>query len=181
MKSIKHGTCCILLLFALDMQSLVDVAREEAERRRQLEQQGVHGKVIEGNGLKGTAVEGNVTTSTERPVMPAKSSGRADDAKAQASLRRYQTAIKKLDREIQQTETKLDSLQDRLQSEKWQNPKSGRSSSRSRARDSTRLQAQMEKLQAKLKQLRDERFEVFEAGKKMGFLPGDLDGRGLMP
>ncbi len=182
MRNLKFGACCILLLFTLDPQSLVDFARQEAERRRQLELQGVQGKVIDGNGRHLTPDSGNLSTSTGPNAEQGAPSGRPETAKDQASLRRFQTALQKLDREIQRTDSRLASVQSRIQAEKWENLKTGRSSGRSRTKDSpTRLQTEMENLQAKLKELRDERFDVFEAGKKMGFLPGELDGKGLMP
>jgi chromosome segregation ATPase len=182
MRNFRFGACCIFLLLTLDAQSLVDFARQEAERRRQLEQQGVHGKVIEGNGQRLEPDSGNLSTSTEPGVTHGTASGRQDTAKDQASLRRFQTALRKLDREIQRTDSRLASLQSRIRAEKWENVKTGRSAGRSRTKDSrSKSQAEMEKLQAKLKELRDERFEVIEAGKKMGFFPGELDGKGLMP
>ncbi len=182
MRNLRCGAYCILLLFTLNTQSLVDFARQEAERRRQLEQQGVHGKVIEGNGEHLAPDSGNLSTSTETGVTRETASGRQDTEKDQASLRRFQTALRKLDREIQRTDSRLASLQARIRAEKWENVKTGRSAGRSRTKDSrSKSQAEMEKLQAKLKELHDERFEVFEAGRKLGFLPGELDGKGMMP
>jgi len=182
MKNLRFGTCCVIVLFTLAPQSLVDFARQEAERRRQLEQQGVQGKIIEGNGQHLTPDSGTLTTSTEPGADVAVPSRRQETPKDQASLRRFKTSLQKLDREILRLEARLASVKSRIQNEKWEKIKTGRSSNRSRTNDfGSKLQAEMEKLHTKLKELRDERFDVFEAGRKMGFLPGELDGKGLMP
>jgi hypothetical protein len=179
MRCLKIRSCCVILLLALDMQSLVDVARQEAERRKQLEQQGIKGKVIEANGGS-VAPKGNVTTSTGPSIAPEKTPQRSDSTKVRASLGRFQTALKKLDREIQKTENRLASMRARLQAEKRAPIRLGRSSGSSKSRNSqSQLQNQIDDLQQKLKQLRDERFDVWESGKKAGFLPGELEGRFL--
>lgn len=169
------------MLLALNMQSLVDVAREEAGRRRLLEQQGIEGKVVRGSDVP-LAPNGNISTSSGPTIVPEKTSARSGSPKGQASLRSYQTALKKLDREIQQNEERLASRRARLQDEKWVLSKTRRASSRSRTKNSqSQLQAGIEALQIKLKRLRKERFEVYESGKKAGFLPGELDGKGIIP
>ena len=180
MRNLKFGSCCVVLLLALDMQSLVDVAREEAERRKQLEQKGIHGRVIDGNSAQVSPNGGNVTTSTGTANTPEKASTKTDSTKAQSSLRRYQAALKRLDRAIRQIEERLVSRRNRLQTDKWETLKKGRSSSRIKNSQS-RQQTEIEELQEKLNRLRDERLEVYESGKKEGFLPGELEGKGIMP
>jgi hypothetical protein len=178
---LQFRSCCLVFLLALEVQSLVDIAREEAERRKLLEQQGIEGKVIIGNGVS-LAPNGNVTTSTGLPTVPEKASVQSDAPKSQASVGRYQTALKKLDREIRQTEERLASRRARFQAERWAPIQLGRSSGRSQAKNSqNKLQAEIEELQIKLKRLQEERFEVYESGKKAGFLPGELEGRGIIP
>ena len=178
---VQFRSCCLVLLLALDVQSLVDIAREEAERRKQLEQQGIEAKVIIGNGVS-LPPSGNVTTSTGPPTVPEKTSERSDAPKGQASVGRYQTALKKLDREIRQTEERLASRRARFQDERWAPVQLGRSSGRSQPKNSQgKLQAEIEELQIKLKRLQEERFEVYESGKKAGFLPGELEGKGIIP
>ncbi len=60
----------------------------------------------------------------------------------------------------------------RLQAEKRANFKSGKASKGAGAENpQSRLQAEIETLQIKLKQLRDERFEAYEAGKGRAFCP----------
>jgi predicted RNase H-like nuclease (RuvC/YqgF family) len=172
---------CAVLLLLFHMQSLVDVAREEAERRQRLEEQGIVAKVIDGNTV-GQARHGNVSTSTEPDSKQKESPSRSGSAKSRGSVQTYRSALQKLDRAIHQNEARLASMRTRLQAEKWANPKSGKSSNRTGTTDQqARLQSEMDDLQLKLKQLRDERFEVYEAGKKAGFMPGELEGRGIIP
>jgi chromosome segregation ATPase len=181
MRCLKFRSYCAVLLLAFDMQSLVDVAREETERRKSLEQQGIEGKVVEGNGPS-LAPNGNITTSTGPAIVPEKTSTRSGSPKGHATLYNYQTALKKLDREIGQNEERLASRQARLQAEKWVLPKTRRVSGGSRTKSSQgQLQAEIEGLQTKLKRLRKERSEVYELGKKAGFLPGELENKGLVP
>jgi len=35
-------------------------------------------------------------------------------------------------------------------------------------------------LEAKLKRLKQERLEAYETGRKAGYLPGELDGKGII-
>jgi predicted nucleic acid-binding Zn-ribbon protein len=128
------------------------------------------------------APNGNITTSTGPSIAPERVSARSDPAKGQASLRRYQSALKKLDREIKKTETSLASKRARLRAEKSAPIKMGRSSGSGKTRNlQSQLQNQIEELQIKLKQLRKERLDVYDSGKKAGFLPGELEERGLIP
>jgi hypothetical protein len=159
----------------------VDVAREEAERRRHLEEQGIEARVINGNA-SGPAHHGNITTSTEPDQKPQEFPSHSSSAKSRKSAQAYRAALQKLDRAIQQNEARLTSKRASLQAEKWQNPKSWKVSNRTRTQDQQlQLQSEIAELQIKLRQLRDERFEVYEAGKKAGFLPGELEGKGIVP
>ena len=160
------------------MQSLADVAREEAERRRLLEQQGIEGKVFDGDAAQ-LAPNGNLTISTTPSALPKKE--RIASPKGQTSARSYRTALQKRDRAIRQAEERLESRRARLQAGRWALP-SGRASGRNRTTDTeSRLQEEIEDLQAKLKELRQERAEIYEEGRKAGFLPGELDGKGIVP
>ena len=94
----------------------------------------------------------------------------------------YRTSLQKLDRAIQQTEARLASKRARLRPGSGQIPAAEWRRAKTRLKIAQgRLQAEIEELQLKLKQLRDERFEVYEAGKKAGFMPGELDGKGIIP
>ena len=174
-------SCSLVFLLIFNMQSLVDVARDEAERRKRLEEQGIEARVIDENAA-GLARQGNITTSTEPAAAVQMPSVRSDPLKSQGSLRSYRSALQKLDRAIQQNEAHLAAKRARMQAEKWANLKSGKASKGSGAENpQSRLQAEIDALQIKLKQLRDERFEAYEAGKRAGFLPGELEGKGIIP
>ena len=166
-------------LFALSTQSLSDLARQEAERRKALEEQGIQGKVV-GANPENLAPDGNLTTSTpdtrEHSEKPSARNGRP------ASLKTYRSAIERLERSISKTEDQLKLLRSRLQEERWALPKVGRVSRRSGTADSrNRIQTQVGELEIKLKQMQKERADVYEKGKKAGFLPGELDGKGIIP
>ncbi len=163
----------------LAAQSLAEVARKEAERRRELDLQGVEAKVIDGNTVQ-LAPNGNLSTSS-----PAPGSHAPDDPAGRVSRGRsrpYQTRIQRLDREIRSAEDRIAALRERLRAERWALPKVGKlSRSSGSATTQERLQNQIRELDSKLKQLRRERREVWDEGRRAGFQPGELDGRGLVP
>jgi hypothetical protein len=170
----------LALMVVFWMQSLADVAREEAERRKQIDQQGIEVKVFESNNS--LASKGNQTTSTSPRPVSLQNETSSDSRKNRATLKSYRSALQKLDRAIRQDETQLELLRTRLRSEKWALPKVGRISRNSPAADNqAKLQSQIEALQIKLEQARQERMEIYQAGKKDGYLPGELDGKGTIP
>jgi hypothetical protein len=172
-------SCSLVFLLIFNMQSLVDVAREEGERRKRLEEQGIEARVLDENAA-GLARHGNITTSTEPAASVHMPSVRSDSLKDQGSVRSYRSVLQKLDRAIQKNEAQLAAKRARLQAEKRANFKSGKASKGAGAENpQRRLQAEIETLQIQLKQLRDERFEAYEAGKRAGFLPGELEGKAL--
>lgn len=165
----------------IGMQSLADVAREEAERRRLLEQQGIEGKVIDGDA-KRLAPDGNLSISTAPESAPKNLPKQSVSRKSEPSLRVFRAKLEALDRAIQKGEERAQFLQARLNAERWAPPKVGRISRRVNTADlQSRLQQQLEELQIKLKHLRQERAETYDAGKKAGFLPGELEGKGIVP
>jgi hypothetical protein len=177
----QFGTLCMSVLFVFGMQSLTDFARQEAERRRLLEEQGIQGKVIVNNAASPASNE-DLSGAGVSPSKQEKRAERSESPKGRNSANSYRTTLQKLDRQIQQSEDRLASLQARLQAEKWSRPKTRHASSRSQKKNSTgQLQAQIEELQLKVKRLREERFEVYESGKKAGFMPGELDGKYTNP
>jgi hypothetical protein len=181
MRTTKLRSCCLATFIVLGMQSLADVAREEAQRRRLLEEQGIEGKVLEGKAVPLTT-DSNRTKSRISSGAPKSRSTQSDSPKGQNSARRYKTALQKLDRTIRQDEERLQSRRLRLQAERWALPKVGRVSARSQSTDSQdRLKREIEDLETKLKQLRRERAEIYEEGRQAGFLPGELDGKGIIP
>ena len=173
-----------MVFFVLfSMQSLVDIARKEAERRKQLEQQGIEGKVFEGNPVPSNP-DVNVTVWTDPPPAAGtqKTSARNDSSKKKESARSFRKALQKLDRLIKQHKDRLKSRRARLQSARWSIATTGRTAGRGKAANSqSKLQEEIEELEIKLKSLRRERAEIYEEGRKEGFLPGELDGHGIMP
>jgi hypothetical protein len=181
MRTKKMRSCCIAAFIVLGTQSLADIAREEAERRKLLEQQGIEGKVIESNPASNPS-NGSQTISTIPSAESRGKSTRAASRKGQPSVHSFRNALKKLDRTIRQEERRLESRRARLQAERWAPPKVGKLSSRNQSEDTqNRLRAEIEELQLKLKELRRERAEIYDEGKKAGFLPGELEGKGLVP
>jgi hypothetical protein len=181
MRSLTLKSYGMVLFLILDAQSLVDIAREEAERRRIIDQQGIEAKVIEGSSDQ-TARNANVTTSSDSGMVSTGPPARPSASKGKSSPDGYRRSLQKLDREIRQSEERLTSKRARMQAEKWANPKGGKTSNRGQSGASqSQLQAEIEDLQIHLRQLRKERLEVYEDGKKAGFLPGELEGKGHMP
>ncbi len=177
--SFKNSSLAVLLLLAF--QSLADVARQESERRRRMDEQGVEAKIIEGEPEL-LAPNGNLTVFAPDRSMPKKSTQETAPGKGQPSVRSYRTALQKLDRAIQRDEERLNARRARLQAEKWAPPKAGPISKSAGSADSLRrLQEEIEDLESRLKQQRKERLEVYDEGRKAGFLPGELDGKGLIP
>ena len=180
MKTTIFRSCWPAAFLVLCMHSLADIAREEAERRKLLEQQGIEGKVVGANAGE-MAPDGNITISSV-PSAQKQASKRSDSAKERTYAGSYRTALQKLDRAIRQGEARLERLGARLHDERWALPKVGRVSSRGQTTDSqNRLRREIEELQAKLKQMRLERAEVYDKGRKAGLLPGELDGKGIIP
>ena len=181
MRNANLRSCSLVFLLIFNMQSLVDVARDEAERRKRLEEQGIEARVLDENAA-GLVRQGNVTTSTEPAASAQMPSVRSDPLKSRGSVRSYRSALQNLDRAIQQNEAHLAAKRARMQAEKWANLKSRKGSKSAGAiNPQSRLQDEIDALQIKLKQLRDERFETYEAGKRAGFLPGELEGKGIIP
>jgi hypothetical protein len=169
--------CGMTLCVLLNMQSLSDIAREEAERRQWLEQQGIEEKIIERNEAPSAQKErqANASASAERQK---KTSIENASPKNQAIVRRFRSALQKLDRRIRQEEERLAPKQSRLEESRWTLSKTGRLSTHSRTTDTQeRLQKEIEELQLKLKELHRERDETYEEGRKAGLLPGELEGK----
>lgn len=158
-------------------QSLAEAARRESERRKELAQRGVKAKVIEVEDPALVAPKGNLSTSRPTPHeatrTPAEPSGRKSE-----SLRSFQTKLQKLDREISNSDNRLELLRGRLEAGRRASQGSPRGSS---ASSLERLRQQIGDLELKLSQLREERSDTYHAGRKAGFLPGELEDRGIIP
>jgi DNA repair exonuclease SbcCD ATPase subunit len=159
-------------------QSLANLARREAERRKLLE--GVEGKTI-GDAEAKQISGGNVSI-----FSPPQDSGKAPEkqtsSQSGASLKTYRASIEKLDREIRQSREKLNALRERLANLRWAPPRTGKLSAGPVSESSLeKLGAQVQELEAKLKQLEKERLQVYDEGRKAGYLPGELEGKGIVP
>jgi hypothetical protein len=175
MRNEKFRCVGFIALVAFAMQSLSDVAEKESERRRQIENQGVQEKVIEGDGAS-LAPNGSLTTSTSSRPKLQNAEAPAKDRKNISSIRSYRAALQKLDRAIREDEIRMNSLRIRLQAEKKRISSNSLISSAQ-----IRLQEQIDRLQTKVEQARKERAGIFQSGRKDGYLPGELDGKGITP
>ena len=159
-------------------QSLAEAARREAERRKALDQQGIEAKVVRGDA---SGHGGDPSNSLSVPPS-FKDAGAGGTAKGRASLQSLRTKLRKLDLDIQQGEERLRNFRARLESEKWQLPKVGKTyKGNAGTSASERIRIQIQELEAKLRRWTRERFEIYEIGRKAGYLPGELDGKGIVP
>jgi hypothetical protein len=162
------------------LQSLAEAARREAERRQKLDQEGVPEKRIEAADMARLAPGGAISTfSPGSGLAPANLS--AAKPEPRASLRSFQTRLQKLDRDIQQAEGQLKQLRARADAERWapiRTLKGSKGSDPSLTQE--KLRRQIEELEGKLARLRLERGDTFFAGRKAGFLPGELENRGII-
>lgn len=181
METTTFKTCLLAAMFLWGLQSLADVAREEAGRRKLLDQTGVGAKVIE--------TDSSSIRPTRNPAGPTPSSKKSGNESARTALsknrpavRSFQTALKKLDEAIRKEEENLRKRRERLRKARWALPKVGRISGRGLTEeDRARILAEIEELELKLKRLRRERAETFDNGRKSGYLPGELEGKGIVP
>jgi hypothetical protein len=176
--------CMILVLLGAGSlargQSLAEAARREAERRRQLAERGVESRTIALDG-RATSKQGSEATQTRRSgrdnvTAPAKNS------RGRGSANSFRDRLQKLEREISECDERYRKTLQLAQAEKWSLPKvlrSGRSQSSSEPLE--RLKKQSEELAAKLKRLKRQRLDAYEAGRKAGYLPGELDGKAVDP
>lgn len=161
-------------------QSLADVARKEAERRQKIDEQGIQVKRIESANLQPLAPAGTISTSSTES-RTASANAPALKADPRPTLRSFQTRLQKLDHDIAQDEAKLKLLRARSEAERWAGTKTSKGSKGSgstAAQDPLRWQ--ILDLEAKLAGLRRDRDDTFQAGRKAGYLPGELEGRGIM-
>jgi hypothetical protein len=157
-------------------QSLAEAARKEAQRRRELEQNGVSGKVILEEEVRMTR-SGNLTLSSpDHPLYAGDSA--VGGRKSKGASKSYSAAIKKLDREIEEMGEQLVRLRQRLQESHRSIPKSNRKSvNGSENLSEQRMRDTVQKLESRLKRSQQERLDTYRAGRKAGFLPGELEGR----
>lgn len=174
-------SCCMAAFLFLGLQSLADVAREEAERRWLLDQQGVEAKVIEIDSRQ-RAEDRNQPQREVHSSASAQASAASNENKNRGAASHYRSALQKLDRAILQAERRLEANRERLQVARRAPLRiSSRIDGNQTSNNLSRLQSEIEDMEAKLKQLREERREKYDEGLRAGFLPGELDGKGILP
>lgn len=172
-----HAT---LLLILIGAQSLGEAARKEAERRKALDEQGIKAKVFDTSNPAFVPPNGNISVSTGLPRKEPPSK-KSDTPTARASPR-FRTAIQKLDREIRISEDRLKTLGRQAQAERWAPPRTGKVPRRGTAvQNEEKIREEISELELKLKRLREERLEVYNEARKAGLLPGEIDGKGIIP
>lgn len=161
-------------------QSLAEAARREAERRKSLVQQGIEGKVIGEETLPPQPTANRAASSIPERARPG--AGKEPLTGRRTPAGPYRSVLRRIDNEIRRCEERLAVLRRRHEAEKFALPRSGRSAN-SRAAGSSRERIfwQIQDTESKLKRLRQERLEAYDAGRKAGFLPGELDGHGIVP
>jgi chromosome segregation ATPase len=162
-------------------QSLADAAQREAARRQRVEQSGAPVKVVEGNGERAGG-RGNVSVSNFAETAAGKNAPASPAGSDSGSLRRYRDSILRLDRDIRKEEDRLKSLRTRLEALNRERLRLG-DASRLGRNENARMRAgeQIAELRSRLNALQRERAEVYDAGRKAGYLPGELEGKGIVP
>ena len=158
----------VLSVGLLPAQSIAEAARKEAERRKTLEEQGIQSKTITRQGVP-------VTPAAANPVPKSKTIPSGD----RPGATRYRVALEKLQKEILRTQERVGSVRKKLELEKNAPLRIGRSATL--AGNWQKLQAQLEEWESRLKRLQEERLRLYDEGRRAGFLPGELDGRGITP
>lgn len=158
-------------------QSLAEAARREAARRKELERRGIKAKLIEAADPALIAPNGTLSTSKPAPAGAPLGSGEPSGRKSE-SLGSFRTKLEKLDREISRSDNRLRLLRSRLEAERRASDGLRRGSTPASLE---RLRQQIGELTLRLKQLREERSDTYRAGRRAGFLPGELEDRGIIP
>jgi hypothetical protein len=185
MKRILHAVLLGLLqaspaAAAADSQSLADAARKEAERRQKVDQQGVAVKRIDAANPSQSGSGGAISVSSPAS-RPSLANAPAPKTEPRASLRSFQTRLQKLDRDILQAEERIKLLQGRVAAERWAPVKTAKGSRGSGASSSQeQLRQQILELEGRLAILRKDRSDTFLAGRRAGYLPGELENRGIV-
>jgi predicted RNase H-like nuclease (RuvC/YqgF family) len=162
-------------------ESLVEAARREADRREEIERLGIEERIVQGNGGCYSG-EGNVSVFSPPANQAKKQQVSVSSQKNRGNLRQYRSELRKRDKAIRKDETRLEKLQDRLQELRRKNLRLSDLSKIAGNEDSQdRTRGEIEELREALKLQKRERAEIYDAGKRDGFLPGELDGKGIIP
>jgi len=165
-------TVALLIMSAAQRPSLAELARREAERRKEVERTGVAVKEIRSADVHTTSTTGGRAAEAGRKDHGDVSITRGADG---GSLRAYRATLERLAREIRVTDERLAALRRRLDLEmKKQSTIIGGRRDGSAA---DKLRAQAGDLEQKLRRLQGERRIAYEEGRRAGWQPGELDGR----
>lgn len=159
-------------------QSLGELSRLEAERRRGLQERGVQGRVLGEEDLARSATGANVSTFSPAPSI---GTIRSDAPHRSGSPAAYRRKLQKLDRDILLTGRKVRDLRAKLARQRWALPDSGRRTRSGSGAAEEGLRDQIRDLTRRLELLHSDRRQVYDEGRRAGFLPGELDGRGYFP
>ncbi len=168
-------------LVAGDLQSLIEVARKEAERRQRLEQQNIKGKKIESGADPSRIARGASVSVSSQTLDSAPARSTTAKPPQRPTLLSFQTRLRRLDQDIRQASEKLNKLKAQAEEERSAparliGGRGGLTGSKTRKQ----LEDQIQELTAKLKRMRQERDDTALAGRKAGYLPGELENRGII-
>ena len=162
-------------------QSLADIARMEAARRQTIEEQGLEEKILNLSGTDEQKQEAARPQTQSQSSSKTKTQNQGADSseRTRNSLQRYRSGLQKLDKDIRREELALESKQRRLETARHAPPQISRTiTGRNPAAETIqRLEADIKDIRAKLKNLRNERADLYDEGRRAGFLPGELEGR----
>jgi len=162
----------LLLRPGFPAQSLADHARQEGERRKEVDRRGVAAKTFRNADIRpGTSGSAAAIPPTRAaPASAAPEKGR--------TLRSFRAAISSLERSIRQEEEKLGAARRRLELEVRRERLPSRRASPNTQSD--RLRETIRELDRKILRLRAERRAVYEEGLRAGWQPGELDGHAIL-
>jgi hypothetical protein len=177
--------CCALLLILLCSdafgadQSLGEIAHREAERRKAVDLSGTASREISAEQINGSHA-GNISTSRLPPRAPTPPPKSPALEKA-LSLASFRSKLKKLDDEIRQCEDRLARAKEMAAAEKKIVPILSRKAAETSISANQKRIQEIRSLESRLAKLRQDRMECYGAGRRAGYLPGELDGHGLIP
>jgi hypothetical protein len=160
-------------------QSLAEVARLEAERRQKIAEQGIEVKRL--RNQDGVGARSGAAISLSQPVARSPADAARTRAEPRPALSTFQSRLQKLDRDIAQADAKLKILKARVDAERWAPVKTSKGSLGSGPSSAqNQLRWQLLDLEGQLSTMRKERGDIFLEGRKAGYLPGELEKRGIV-
>jgi hypothetical protein len=122
---------------------------------------------------------GAVTISSPGPHSAAPAAPAAKEP-PRATLRSFQSRLQKLDRDIALAEERLKVLKAKADAERWAPVRTIKGSKGSASSSQDQLRWQILELEGRLELMRRDRSDTFQAGRKAGYLPGELENRGTI-